>query len=71
VITPDPDDLGVRQQLASLPDSFAHLEDVAKHDDLVDMRALQLVQGRTQKFYVFVDVSEESEFHVGSRRKLS
>ncbi len=31
--------------------------------DLIDLFAFELVQGRTQKFDMLVDVGDETEFH--------
>jgi len=63
VVAPHADGFRFHQKTARLVDPLARLKYVAKHDDLVNLLATEVIQGAAQEFDGFVDVGEDAEFH--------
>lgn len=64
VIAPHANGIRLSQESASLFNPVALLKQIANYDDLIDALALEAIESRLQMSDVFVNVREQSEFHL-------
>ena len=63
MVSPNPHGFGCGEQTAGVIDSFACLDDVAQHDNLIDLLSVKTVQSGLQILDLFVNVGDDAKSH--------